>query len=53
MSTLNEWEQKTLKDLLFETLKEQRRKRRWNIFFRFLYLSLTILFLIWAFQILS
>ena len=33
------WERETLEKLVFESLKEQRRKRRWGIFFRFLYLS--------------
>ncbi|MFZ0219199.1 MAG: S49 family peptidase [Candidatus Aquirickettsiella sp.] len=31
------WQRKTLEKLLFDTLKEQRRKRRWNIFFKFLF----------------
>ena len=31
-----QWERKTLEKLLFSALKEQRRKRRWGIFFKFL-----------------
>lgn len=44
-----DWEQHTLQKLLFATLKEQRRRRRWGIFFKilfFLYLFL-ILMLVW------
>ena len=33
------WERETLEKLAFATIKEQRTKRRWGIFFRFLYLS--------------
>lgn len=47
MAHLNDWEQKTLRDLLFETLKEQRRKRRWNIFFKFFYIILGLFFILW------
>lgn len=39
----------TLRDLLFETLKEQRRRRRWGIFFKllfFIFLFL-IVWLVW------
>ena len=36
-----EWQRKTLEKLLFDSLKEQRRKRRWNIFFKFLLASMT------------
>jgi protease IV len=36
-STNNSWERKTLDKLLFETLKEKRRERRWRIFFRVLF----------------
>ena len=43
------WQRKTLKKLLFETLKEQRRKRRWNIFFKFLLFIILfgLLFSLW------
>jgi len=43
------WEQKTVEKLLFESLKEQRRKRRWGIFFKLLFLAylLLLLILIW------
>ena len=47
MTHLNDFEQNTLRDLLFETLKEQRLKRRWSIFFKFLYLIIAILFFWW------
>lgn len=36
-------EQDTINNLLFETLKEQRRKRRWGIFFKLLYAVLFII----------
>ncbi|CAB1276898.1 signal peptide peptidase SppA [Candidatus Nitrosacidococcus tergens] len=39
------WEQKTLKELAFATLKEQQRARRWTIFFRLFYPTLLIIFL--------
>ncbi|MFU8798140.1 MAG: S49 family peptidase, partial [Gammaproteobacteria bacterium] len=35
-------EQKAIHDLLFETLKEQRHKRRWGIFFKLFYAVLLI-----------
>ena len=43
------WQRKTLEKLLFDNLKEQRRKRRWNIFFKFLFflLLLGLLFSLW------
>lgn len=37
------WEQKTLKDLVFELLKEQRAKRRWKIFFRLMFFTIVLL----------
>jgi protease IV len=40
------WERKTLEKLLFNTLKEQRAKRRWNIFFKLLFFALLISFLV-------
>jgi protease IV len=36
------WERKTLETLLNSTLKEQRSKRRWSIFFKFLLLAILI-----------
>lgn len=44
-----EWQRKTLEKLLFDTLKEQRHKRRWNIFFKFLLflILLCLLFALW------
>lgn len=33
------WERKTLRELLFANLKEQRRKRRWSILFKLIYLA--------------
>jgi len=33
-----QWEQTVLKDIALEAIKEQRRKRRWGIFFKFLFI---------------
>lgn len=43
------WQRKTLEKLLFEALKEQRRRRRWTIFFKFIIflILLSFLFLLW------
>lgn len=41
------WEQQTLRELLVETLKEQRARRRWNIFFRLVTLVYVTVFLVW------
>lgn len=43
------WQRKTLEKLLFDTLKEQRRKRRWNIFFKFLFFIIlfAVMFSLW------
>lgn len=41
-----QWEHKTLEKLLFNTLKEQRAKRRWNIFFKLLFFTILIGFLV-------
>jgi len=43
------WQQATLEKLLFASLKEQRTKRRWSIFFKLLFWSylLAILWLFW------
>lgn len=40
------WERETLEKLAFATLNEQRARRRWSIFFRFLALAL-IAFALW------
>lgn len=40
------WERDVLEKLAFATLKEQRARRRWNIFFKFSFLAL-ILFTLW------
>jgi protease-4 len=37
------WERETLEKLAFATLAEQRARRRWNIFFRFLFVALILL----------
>lgn len=37
------WQQDKLQELLLEGIKEQRRSRRWRIFFRFLWLILIVL----------
>ncbi len=43
------WEQKTMEKLLFEGLKEQRRRRRWGIFFKIMFLLciIAVLWLVW------
>ena len=44
-----DWERKTLEKLLFSTLEEQKTRRRWGIFFRFLgfgYLALVLVALV-------
>jgi protease-4 len=43
------WERETLEKLAFATLAEQRVRRRWNIFFRFLFVALILLGLALAF----
>jgi protease IV len=40
------WEREVLEKLAFATLREQRARRRWNIFFRFLTLGV-IVFAVW------
>ena len=37
------WERETLEKLAFATLAEQRTRRRWNIFFRFVFVALVLL----------
>ena len=44
------WERETLEKLAFATLAEQRARRRWNIFFRFLFVGLILLGLALAFD---
>lgn len=49
LSSQERWEQKTLEKLLFASLTEQRRQRRWGIFFKslfFAYLAFTA-WIIW------
>jgi protease IV len=41
--TLANWERDTLEKLVFATIKEQRAARRWNIFFRLVFLGLALL----------
>ncbi|MDQ8039139.1 MAG: S49 family peptidase [Rickettsiella sp.] len=41
-----QWERKTLEKLLFNTLKEQKLKRRWSIFFKLLFFAILVSFLI-------
>jgi len=36
------WEQTTIKDLLYQTINEKRRTRRWQIFFKLIFLLLII-----------
>ncbi len=42
---MSNWEQETIQKVLLETVKEQRRARRWKIFFRLFIIAL----IIWAF----
>lgn len=44
------WEQATLEKLLLETLAEQRRKRRWGIFFKLIFLVFIAVGLFWSQQ---
>lgn len=44
-SSPNTWEQKTFEKILLSTIKEQRRKRRWGIFFKITFILL-ILFIL-------
>lgn len=44
------WERETLEKLAFATLAEQRARRRWNIFFRFLFVLLVLIGLALAFD---
>lgn len=46
----NPWQQQTLEKLLLETVNEQKRKRRWGIFFKIIYLIIIIYFLCWLFD---
>ncbi len=46
LSNNPQWERQTLEKLLFNTLKEQRTKRRWSIFFKLLFFTILISFLI-------
>ncbi len=44
-----DWERKTLEKLIFSTLEEQKTRRRWGIFFKFLgfgYLALVLVALV-------
>lgn len=46
------WERTLLEKLAFENLKEQRRRRRWNIFFRslnFVWIAI-VLYMVWTWQ---
>lgn len=42
------WERKTLENLAYATLKEQRATRRWKIFFRMAWLSLVAALVAWS-----
>lgn len=44
------WERDILEKLAFATLKEQRARRRWTIFFRFLALAIVLIVLFQAFD---
>lgn len=43
---IQSWERTALQQLLSDTLKEQKRARRWRIFFRLLYLIIIISFIV-------
>lgn len=45
-----DWQRDALERLLFATLKEQRRARRWSIFFKLLFALLLILFIVSQFD---
>ncbi|NOX08748.1 MAG: S49 family peptidase [Gammaproteobacteria bacterium] len=45
----DQWERDTLEKVLFASLKEQRRTRRWGIFFKLLF-SIYVFFIIWSFN---
>ena len=36
----NAWEKSTLEKVLLETIKEQRRSRRWKLFFRLIWVAI-------------
>jgi protease-4 len=43
---IQSWDQKTLEKLLFNTLKEQKSRRRWGVFFKLLF-ALYVFALLW------
>ncbi|MDQ9170668.1 S49 family peptidase [Oxalobacteraceae bacterium R-40] len=45
------WERDILEKLAFATLQEQRARRRWNIFFRFVALAIVLVVLFQAFEL--
>lgn len=45
-STVKPWERDIIEKMLFESIKEQKRSRRWRIFFRLVFLAI-ILFIIY------
>ena len=54
MNTKGDWQRDLVNRLAFASLNEQRRTRRWNIFFRFLlalYLGAILLFALFAFVV--
>lgn len=44
----DKWERETLKNLVFSSLKEQRKARNWSIFFRLLTFSYLFVLLFWG-----
>ena len=46
--TIGNWERETLEKLVFATVQERRRARRWSIFFKLSFLSVALLAL-WAY----
>ncbi len=48
-NSLDSFEQKTLKELIFAGLKEQRRTRRWSILFKVLTFSYILALTVWFF----
>lgn len=46
-SSSTHWERQTIQKVLLEHIQEQRRARRWSIFFKLLYLVLFVFILLW------
>lgn len=44
------WERQTINELLFTTIKEQRRSRRWGIFFKLCFMFYILGTIVWVFR---